>query len=55
MISVRFLQRSEAAPRRSLEWSVTHRIGSVPHFGALKTVTQTVAEVSEDWNPLRRK
>ena len=29
----RFLERSEAAPRRSRKWSVSYRIGSVPHFG----------------------
>ena len=47
MISVQFLQRSGAAPRRSLEWSFTYRIGSVPHFSAVKTVTQTVSEVNK--------
>ena len=47
MISVQFLQRSGAALRRSLEWSFTYRIGSVPHFSAVKTVTQTVSEVNK--------
>lgn len=43
-----FLQRSEAAPHRSLEWSVTYQIGSVPNFGAVKQFrTQTVAEVNK--------
>ena len=40
-------ERSCAAPRRSLEWRVTYRIGSVPQFGAVNTVTQTVSEVNK--------
>ena len=26
-------------PRRSLKWSITYRIGSVPHFGAVSDLS----------------
>ena len=35
VISARFLQPREAQPRRFRKWSVTYRIGLVPHFGTV--------------------
>jgi len=54
-ISTPFLWRSEAAPRRSLKWRVTYRIGFVPvwtHFGAVWT---HFFDCYEHWNQLRLK
>ena len=47
VISARFPRRSEAAPCRSRKWTVTYRISSVPHFGAMWTGIRTVTEVNE--------
>ena len=54
VISARFPYWSEAAPRRSLKWSVTYRIGSVPYFSAVWIPFRTVSEVNKwvykwDW------
>lgn len=47
VISARFLQPREAQPRRFRKWSVTYRIGLVPHFGTVSTEIRTVSEVNK--------
>ena len=51
VILARFLQRSEAAPRWSQNWSVAYGIGSVLHFGTVWTgINCSAWQGTRTWN-----